>query len=89
MKSDIFNSFYEDEFGPTTLHDRGPYPPDQVAKELDGSFSFVVYDSTVGTVLLVSGPVVGVLFRLARSEGLLQLLGQATFKSFPDSSVWW
>jgi len=33
-----------------TLRDRGPYPPDQVVKELDGSFAFVVYDSTIGTV---------------------------------------
>ncbi|KEH40039.1 stem-specific TSJT1-like protein [Medicago truncatula] len=35
---------------PRTLRDSGPYPPDQVAKELDGSFAFVVYDSIVGTV---------------------------------------
>jgi len=33
-----------------TLRDRGPYPPDQVVKELDGSFAFVVYDSIFGTV---------------------------------------
>ncbi|KAJ1381529.1 Nucleophile aminohydrolase, N-terminal [Sesbania bispinosa] len=28
-----------------TLRDRGPYPADQVVKDLDGSFAFVVYDS--------------------------------------------
>lgn len=33
-----------------TLRDRGPYPADQVIKDLDGSFAFVVYDSKVGTV---------------------------------------
>jgi len=33
-----------------TLRDRGPYPADQVVKELDGSFAFVVYDSKVGSV---------------------------------------
>jgi asparagine synthetase B (glutamine-hydrolysing) len=33
-----------------TLRDRGPYPADQVVKDLDGSFAFVVYDSKVGTV---------------------------------------
>lgn len=33
-----------------TLRDRGPYPPDQVIKDLEGSFAFVVYDSKVGTV---------------------------------------
>lgn len=33
-----------------TLRDRGPYPADQVVKDLDGSFAFVVYDSQGGTV---------------------------------------
>ncbi|RDX73163.1 Stem-specific protein TSJT1, partial [Mucuna pruriens] len=33
-----------------TLRDRGPYPADQVVKDLDGSFGFVVYDSKVGSV---------------------------------------
>ena len=33
-----------------TLRDRGPYPADQVVKDLDGSFAFVVYDSKGGTV---------------------------------------
>lgn len=33
-----------------TLRDRGPYPADQVIKDLDGSFAFVVYDSKIGTV---------------------------------------
>lgn len=33
-----------------TLRDRGPYPADQVVKDLDGTFAFVVYDSKVGNV---------------------------------------
>ena len=33
-----------------TLRDRCPYPADQVMKDLDGSFAFVVYDSKAGTV---------------------------------------
>lgn len=33
-----------------TLRDRGPYPADQVIKDLDGSFGFVIYDSKAGTV---------------------------------------
>ena len=33
-----------------TLRDRGPYPADQVVKDLDGSFAFVIYDSTAGSV---------------------------------------
>ncbi|XP_043688695.1 stem-specific protein TSJT1-like [Telopea speciosissima] len=33
-----------------TLRDRGPYPADQVIKDLDGSFAFVVFDSKDGTV---------------------------------------
>ncbi|KAE9458124.1 hypothetical protein C3L33_09966, partial [Rhododendron williamsianum] len=38
-----------------TLRDRGPYPADQVMKELEGSFSFVVYDSKAGTVFAALG----------------------------------
>lgn len=33
-----------------TLRDRGPYPADQVVKDLNGSFAFVVYDNKAGTV---------------------------------------
>lgn len=33
-----------------TLRDRGPYPADQVVKDLEGSFAFVVYDSKAGSV---------------------------------------
>jgi hypothetical protein len=33
-----------------TLRDRGPYPADQVLKDLDGSFGFVVYDDNAKTV---------------------------------------
>ncbi|XP_028125024.1 stem-specific protein TSJT1-like [Camellia sinensis] len=38
-----------------TLRDRGPYPPDQVVKDLEGSFAFVVYDSKTGTVFTALG----------------------------------
>ncbi|CAI9088545.1 OLC1v1022895C1 [Oldenlandia corymbosa var. corymbosa] len=38
-----------------TLRDRGPYPADQVVKDLDGSFAFVVYDSKTGTVFAALG----------------------------------
>ncbi|KAK3001655.1 hypothetical protein RJ639_021651 [Escallonia herrerae] len=37
------------------LRDRGPYPADQVIKDLDGSFAFVVYDSKAGTVFAALG----------------------------------
>ncbi|XP_038881367.1 stem-specific protein TSJT1-like [Benincasa hispida] len=33
-----------------TLRDRGPYPADQVLKELEGNFAFVVFDRKAGTV---------------------------------------
>jgi hypothetical protein len=38
-----------------TLRDRGPYPADQVIKDLDGSFAFVVYDSKAGKVFAALG----------------------------------
>jgi len=38
-----------------TLRDRGPYPADQVMKELEGSFALVVYDSKAGTVFAALG----------------------------------
>ncbi|XWS09961.1 hypothetical protein CRYUN_Cryun39dG0034900 [Craigia yunnanensis] len=38
-----------------TLRDRGPYPADQVVKDLDGSFAFVIYDSKTGTVFAALG----------------------------------
>ncbi|BBH01822.1 Aluminium induced protein with YGL and LRDR motifs [Prunus dulcis] len=33
----------------------GPYPADQVVKDLDGSFAFVVYDSKGGNVFAALG----------------------------------
>jgi hypothetical protein len=33
-----------------TLRDRGPYPADQVLKDMDGSFGFVIYDNKAKTV---------------------------------------
>jgi hypothetical protein len=38
-----------------TLRDRGPYPADQVVKDLEGSYAFVVYDSKSGTVFAALG----------------------------------
>ena len=29
-----------------TLRDRGPYPADQVVKDIQGKFAFILYDST-------------------------------------------
>lgn len=33
-----------------TLRDRGPYPADQVLKDLEGSFGFVLFDAKSGSV---------------------------------------
>lgn len=33
-----------------TLRDRGPYPADQVLKDLDGSFAFIMFDSHSATL---------------------------------------
>lgn len=33
-----------------TLRDRGPYPADQVLKDLSGSFAFILYDSKNSSV---------------------------------------
>ncbi|XP_058082517.1 stem-specific protein TSJT1-like [Magnolia sinica] len=38
-----------------TLRDRGPYPADQVVKDLNGSFSFLIFDSKAGTVFSALG----------------------------------
>nr|QCO76351.1 stem-specific protein [Tamarix hispida] len=38
-----------------TLRDRGPYPADQVLRDLDGSFGFVIYDRNAGTVFVAQG----------------------------------
>lgn len=38
-----------------TLRDRCPYPADQVVKDLDGSFAFVVFDPKAGTVFAALG----------------------------------
>ncbi|XP_068646254.1 stem-specific protein TSJT1-like [Aristolochia californica] len=35
-----------------TLRDRGPYPADQVIKDLNGSFAFIVYDDKAQTVFV-------------------------------------
>ncbi|KAL9257492.1 Stem-specific protein TSJT1-like protein [Drosera capensis] len=38
-----------------TLRDRGPYPADQVLKDLEGSFGFVIYDRNAGSVFAALG----------------------------------
>ncbi|XP_021740557.1 stem-specific protein TSJT1-like [Chenopodium quinoa] len=38
-----------------TLRDRGPYPADQVLKDLEGCFGFVIFDQTAGTVFAAQG----------------------------------
>lgn len=38
-----------------TLRDRGPYPADQVVKDLAGAFAFVVFDSRSGAVFAALG----------------------------------
>ncbi|GMY37325.1 stem-specific protein TSJT1-like [Fagus crenata] len=38
-----------------TLRDRGPYPADQVLKDMDGSFGFVIYDNKAKTVFAALG----------------------------------
>ncbi|GAB2298688.1 hypothetical protein Dimus_032760 [Dionaea muscipula] len=38
-----------------TLRDRGPYPADQVLKDLDGSFGFVIYDRNAASVFAALG----------------------------------
>uniref|UniRef100_M0ZQI7 Aluminum-induced protein n=1 Tax=Solanum tuberosum TaxID=4113 RepID=M0ZQI7_SOLTU len=35
-----------------TLRDRGPYPPDQVVKDIHGKFAFVLYDSASKSTFL-------------------------------------
>lgn len=34
------------------LRDRAPYPPDQVIKELEGKFAFILFDSKASVLLL-------------------------------------
>nr|ACL81159.1 putative auxin/aluminum-responsive protein [Mirabilis jalapa] len=38
-----------------TLRDRGPYPADQVLKDLEGSYAFVIYDKNADTVFSALG----------------------------------
>ena len=37
-----------------TLRDRGPYPVDQVVRDIQGKFVFVLYDSSSKTAFLAS-----------------------------------
>ncbi|OVA13222.1 protein of unknown function DUF3700 [Macleaya cordata] len=38
-----------------TLRDRGPYPADQVVKDLEGSFAFIIFDNKAKTVFVALG----------------------------------
>ncbi|KAK8502803.1 hypothetical protein V6N13_093388 [Hibiscus sabdariffa] len=37
-----------------TLRDRGPYPPDQVVRDIQGKFAFVIYDSSSRATFIAS-----------------------------------
>ncbi|CAN1279864.1 Stem-specific protein TSJT1 [Linum perenne] len=37
-----------------TLRDRGPYPPDQVIRDIQGKFAFVLYDSATKVTLFAA-----------------------------------
>lgn len=37
-----------------TLRDRGPYPPDQVVRDIQGKFTFVIYDSSSKATFIAS-----------------------------------
>ena len=54
-----------------TLRDRGPYPADQVLKELDGSFAFVVYDRRAGAVFAALVHSLSLSLSLSLSEQLI------------------
>ena len=34
------------------LRDRAPYPPDQVIKDLEGKFAFILFDAKSGTLFV-------------------------------------
>ncbi|XP_057429917.1 stem-specific protein TSJT1-like [Lotus japonicus] len=72
-----------------TLRDRGPYPADQVLKELEGSFGFVIYDNKDGTVFVASGSdgQVGLFWGIAADGSIvisenLELVKSSCAKSF-------
>lgn len=52
-----------------TLRDRGPYPADQVLKDLDGNFGFVIFDSKAGTVF--AALVINLLHKQKQPERIL------------------
>ncbi|KAK8572965.1 hypothetical protein V6N13_048537 [Hibiscus sabdariffa] len=37
-----------------TLRDRGPYPPDQVVRDIQGKFAFIIYDSSSKATFIAS-----------------------------------
>lgn len=44
-----------------TLRDRGPYPADQVVRDIHGKFAFILYDSSAKTAFIAA---VSILFFL-------------------------
>lgn len=37
-----------------TLRDRGPYPADQVVRDIHGKFAFILYDSSAKTAFIAA-----------------------------------
>ncbi|XP_051128123.1 stem-specific protein TSJT1-like [Andrographis paniculata] len=72
-----------------TLRDRGPYPAEQVVRDIQGKFAFILYDGTSKAVFLASDADASVpLFWGANAEGHLvvsddsELVKQGCSKSF-------
>lgn len=53
----------------TVLRDRAPYPADQVIKELDGKFSFILFDSKASKLFLAQ--VINQLYTIHKHRYLL------------------
>ncbi|MED6195748.1 hypothetical protein PIB30_040994 [Stylosanthes scabra] len=80
-----------------TLRDRGPYPADQVVKELDGSFAFVIYDEKNRTVFVASDSNghVGLFWGIAAdgsvvisdSKGIIKASCAKSFAPFPSGCM--
>lgn len=72
-----------------TLRDRGPYPADQVLKQLEGSFGFIIYDNKNKTVFAASGSngQIGLYWGVAADDSVvisenLELVKASCAKSF-------
>ncbi|KAI4299366.1 hypothetical protein L6164_032833 [Bauhinia variegata] len=72
-----------------TLRDRGPFPADQVIKELEGSYGFVIYDNKERTVFVALGAngKIGLFWGIAADGSIvisenLELIKASCAKSF-------